>query len=85
MNSSDFRISVSNAFRAPHSSELLSDGTHHGAMRYEIGDPDLNIEKATQLDVLYEFSSDHIGIVINSRDQTDVLGTCRIRIGKRDV
>jgi iron complex outermembrane receptor protein len=65
MNSSDFRISVSNAFRAPHSSELLSDGIHHGSMRYEVGNIDLNIEKATQLDVLYEFSSDHVGIIIN--------------------
>jgi len=65
MNSSDFRISVSNTFRAPHLSELLTEGVHHGTMRYEIGDPNLKTEKAVQLDALYEFISDHIGIVIN--------------------
>ena len=33
----NFRLTYSGAFRAPHFSELFSDGVHHGTNRYEIG------------------------------------------------
>ncbi|MFM2202310.1 MAG: hypothetical protein RL040_1510, partial [Bacteroidota bacterium] len=39
-----FRASYSSGYRAPHLTELLSNGFHHGALRYEIGDADLNPE-----------------------------------------
>ena len=60
-----FRITFSGAFRSPHVSELFSDGVHHGTNRYEIGDKKLGIEYANQIDLKYQWSNDHLGIVIN--------------------
>lgn len=60
-----FRISYSGAYRAPHFSELFSNGVHHGTNRYEIGDSELGIEYANQLDFKYHWSNEHFGIVIN--------------------
>lgn len=60
-----FRLNISSGFRAPHLSELLADGFHHGALRYEIGDRNLKSEKATQLDLTYEFHHEHFELIIN--------------------
>lgn len=60
-----FRLSYSGAYRSPHVSELFSDGVHHGTNRYEIGDQQLGIEYANQIDLKYQWSNDHLGIVIN--------------------
>ena len=38
-----FRISYSGAYRAPHFSELFSNGVHHGTNRFEIGDAELEL------------------------------------------
>ncbi|NRA12441.1 MAG: TonB-dependent receptor, partial [Crocinitomicaceae bacterium] len=59
------RFNISSGFRAPHISELLVEGEHHGALRYEIGNPDLVSERATQFDLNYEFKKDHIYFIIN--------------------
>jgi len=59
------RMNVSSGFRAPHVSELLVDGVHHGALRYEVGNPNLKSERATQFDLDYEFEKEHISFVIN--------------------
>ncbi len=59
------RLNLSTGFRIPHLSELLSNGVHHGALRYEIGDLNLSPEKAIQLDLTYEFNGDHLSLVIN--------------------
>ena len=59
------RMTFSGAYRSPHVSELFSDGVHHGTSRYEIGDKKLGIEYANQLDLKYQWSNDHLGIVIN--------------------
>ncbi|MAR40472.1 MAG: hypothetical protein CMD22_07535 [Flavobacteriales bacterium] len=59
------RISYSGSYRAPHFSELFSNGVHHGTNRYELGDTSLSIEKANQIDFKYQWSNDHLGIVIN--------------------
>ena len=59
------RFTYSGAYRAPHFSELFSDGVHHGTNRYEIGDNQLNIEYANQFDFKYQWSNEHIGIVLN--------------------
>ena len=60
-----FRTTYSGAYRAPHFSELFSDGVHHGTNRYELGDDKLNIEYANQLDFKYQWSNEHLGVVIN--------------------
>ena len=59
------RFNISTGFRAPHVSELLVDGEHHGALRYEVGNPDLKSETATQFDLDYEFETEHLSFVVN--------------------
>ena len=59
------RISYSGAYRSPHFSELFSNGVHHGTNRYEIGDEDLLIENANQIDLKYQWFNEHLGFVIN--------------------
>lgn len=59
------RLNVSSGFRVPHLSELLSNGVHHGTLRYEIGNVNLTPENAIQFDVTYEVSGDHLSFVLN--------------------
>lgn len=61
----DLSMHVSSGTRAPHLSELLSDGVHHGAVRYELGDRNLESERFVQLDVNYEFSNEHFSLMFN--------------------
>ena len=61
----DFSFHLSSGTRAPHLSELLSDGVHHGAVRYELGDRNLGSERFVQLDVNYEFSNEHFSLLFN--------------------
>tara|TARA_B100000900_G_scaffold145955_1_gene123673 strand:+ start:3184 stop:5412 length:2229 start_codon:yes stop_codon:yes gene_type:complete len=61
----NFRLTYSGAFRAPHFSELFSDGVHHGTNRYEIGSQDLNIEYSNQIDFKYHWANEHLGLVFN--------------------
>ena len=60
-----WRLNVSTGYRAPHLSELFSDGIHHGSFRYEIGDRDLQPEYATQIDVSYEMHAEHFEFIVN--------------------
>ena len=60
-----FRTNVSTGYRAPHPSELLANGFHHGAFRYEIGDEQLRPERASQLDVSFEVKRDHLVLIVN--------------------
>ena len=59
------RFTYSGAFRAPHFSELFSDGVHHGTNRYEIGNQNLNIEYSNQFDLKYQWSNEYMAIVVN--------------------
>ena len=59
------RLTYSGSYRAPHLSELFTNGLHHGTMRFEIGDTNLDIEKSHQFDIKYQWSNDHVGFVIN--------------------
>lgn len=59
------RINVSSGFRVPHLSELLSDGVHHGTLRYEKGSTNLSSEQAIQLDVTYEYANEHLSLIVN--------------------
>ena len=61
----DLSMHVSSGTRAPHLSELLSDGVHHGAVRYELGDRNLGSERFVQIDVNYEFSNEHFSLMVN--------------------
>ncbi|MEI8193083.1 MAG: TonB-dependent receptor [Flavobacteriia bacterium] len=60
-----FRTALSTGFRAPHLTELFSNGYHHGALRYEVGDAKLSPEKAAQLDVTLEWNQAHSSFAIN--------------------
>ena len=60
-----FRGNLSSGYRAPHSSELLANGFHHGALRFEIGDVNLKAEKALQLDLTFELKGEHIVLIVN--------------------
>lgn len=60
-----FRINASTGFRAPHASELFSDGVHHGTMRYEKGDRNMRPEESIQLDASYELRGEHLRLVVN--------------------
>ena len=64
-NDHKLKFSYSSAFRTPHISELLSDGVHHATRRYEVGDPNLIEEKGNQLDLTYEWSDKHLGLIVN--------------------
>lgn len=59
------RLNVSSGFRAPHLSELLANGFHHGSLRYEIGSTALKAEKASQVDLTYEYHGEHVEFVVN--------------------
>jgi iron complex outermembrane receptor protein len=60
-----FRASFSSGYRAPHLTELLSKGFHHGALRYEEGDINLKPEYARQADVTVELTNDHLVLLYN--------------------
>ncbi len=59
------RGNISSGFRAPHLSELLANGFHHGALRYEIGSTELKAENAVQLDLTYEYHGEHLEVILN--------------------
>ena len=60
-----FRVNISSGYRMPHLSELLVDGEHHGALRYELGNKELKSERAYQLDISQEIKGEHIHVVVN--------------------
>jgi iron complex outermembrane receptor protein len=59
------RLNISSGFRAPHLSELLADGFHHGALRYEVGDLKLKPERSLQIDWILERSGEHGSVNLN--------------------
>jgi iron complex outermembrane receptor protein len=59
------RFNISSGFRAPHLSELLADGFHHGALRYEIGNINLVPERSLQVDYSAQLHNEHIELNIN--------------------
>ena len=52
------QLTVSRAFRAPGANELFSNGVHHGAGAYEIGDPNLKGETGTNLSFSTNYKPD---------------------------
>ena len=59
------RLNFASGFRAPNLAELTSNGVHHGANRYEIGNPDLENEQNYQLDLALEFGNEHVEVFTN--------------------
>lgn len=60
-----YRINASSGFRPPHLSELLSNGVHHGTLRYEIGNSQLKSEFSNQIDGSIEYISEHLRLIVN--------------------
>lgn len=59
------RINFASGFRAPTLAELTSYGVHHGANRFEIGNPDLESERNFQTDISLEYGNRHIEVYVN--------------------
>ncbi|RMG77219.1 MAG: TonB-dependent receptor, partial [Bacteroidetes bacterium] len=59
------RANLSSGFRAPHTSELLSNGVHEGTFQFVVGDPDLTSESATQLDLSIDLGGEHFQFSAN--------------------
>jgi iron complex outermembrane receptor protein len=59
------RGNISSGFRAPHLTELISNGVHHGTLRYEIGNINLKSEQANQFDFSTEYNGSHISFGLN--------------------
>jgi len=59
------RANIASGFRAPNTSELLSDGSHGGTNRYEKGNRNLTNETAIQVDFSVGYKNEHFEIEIN--------------------
>lgn len=57
-DANSMRFEVANSNRAPEPEELLSDGPHLAAYSYEIGNPELNLEKSLSYSLDYSHISD---------------------------
>ncbi len=60
-----FRVNISSGFRAPNTSELLSNGVHEGTNRYEKGNTNLTNENATQIDFSFNYKEEHFQFSVN--------------------
>ncbi len=56
----NLRLNVARGFRAPNMSELGSNGAHHGALRYEVGNRQLKPEYSLQGDLGLDFTSKYV-------------------------
>jgi len=59
------RANLSSGFRAPNTTELLSNGVHHGTNRYIKGNDNLRNENATQIDFSFNYQTEHFELSIN--------------------
>jgi iron complex outermembrane receptor protein len=59
LNQSKVKLNISSGFRAPNTSELLSNGVHEGTNQYVVGNSALESEAATQIDMAFDFNSTH--------------------------
>jgi iron complex outermembrane recepter protein len=65
MNKTKYRANISSGFRAPNTSELLSNGVQPGTNRYVKGDINLANENATQIDFSFDYQDEHFSFSIN--------------------
>ena len=59
------RLNIASGWRAPNMYELLSNGVHEGANRYERGNPTLQTEMAYQADASLNFRTLHVEAFVN--------------------
>lgn len=59
------RFNIASGYRAPNTSELLSNGEHGGVGRIEVGDQNLESESATQFDFAVNYSKDGFKLIVN--------------------
>ncbi|MCF6353068.1 MAG: TonB-dependent receptor [Cyclobacteriaceae bacterium] len=64
-NKTKLRANISSGFRAPNTTELLSDGVHHGTNRYIKGNAGLTNENATQIDFSFDYQDEHFSFSVN--------------------
>ena len=64
------RLNLASGFRAPNLAELTSNGAHHGANRYEVGNPELNNEQNFQVDLSLEWRNEHFEAFANAFHNT---------------
>ena len=60
----NLRLNVARGFRAPNMSELGSNGSHEGALRYELGNQQLKPEYSLQADLGLDFTSRYVSAQI---------------------
>ncbi len=58
----NLRLNVARGFRAPNMSELGSNGSHEGALRYEAGNQQLKPEYSLQADFGLDFTSNYLSL-----------------------
>ncbi|OSY89474.1 TonB-dependent receptor [Tenacibaculum holothuriorum] len=61
----DTRINIATGFRAPNLAELTSNGVHHGTNRFEVGNNNLSTEKNIQVDLSFEYDTEHFELFAN--------------------
>ena len=84
----NLRLNVAHGFRTPNMSELGANGSHEGALRYEVGNRELRAEHSWQADLGLDFTSRYVSaqvalfanhidhfIFIRSNGQTTADGT----------
>lgn len=54
----NLRLNAGHAWRAPHVSELFSNGVHHGSASYEEGNPNLSNESALHTGLTFEWTEE---------------------------
>lgn len=66
LNNVTLRGNISSGFRAPNTSELLSNGVHEGSNRFEIGNPNLKSENGIQFDLGVDYQSEHLSFSLST-------------------
>ncbi|WBL24177.1 TonB-dependent receptor [Zunongwangia sp. HGR-M22] len=64
------RLNLASGFRAPNLAELTSNGSHHGANRYEVGNANLDNEQNFQIDFSLEWRNEHFEAFANAFHNT---------------
>lgn len=59
------KANLARGFRSPTVPELSSNGKHEGALRYEIGNPDLKPETSLQADLGLDVHAEHISLELS--------------------
>ncbi len=59
------RVNTGYSWRPPHVNELFARGVHHGAGRYEQGNPDLQSEKAWNTNLSLEWESKNVNAMMS--------------------